>query len=109
MGCIGGSEHFQDAMARLDALAQSGSPPQEVAFEAELIVAGWWWDGQGALAPDRLVLLVQELRHWCAIEAESYARRWDRLHRAGRPKQAEEARRWALALDQAQRALHLYD
>ena len=34
--------------------------------------------------------------------------RWDRLNRAGCPREAEDAARWVEALDQAQRALRLY-
>ena len=52
--------------------------------------------------------MVQELRRWCLVASSHYALRWERLHRAGCPEAAEEARRWAEALDQAHRALHLY-
>ena len=103
------SEHLLAAVARLDGMALAGSHPQDVAAAAELIAVDWWWAARGDLEPDRLVLLVQELRRWCATTAETYAVRWRHLHRAGRPNQAEDARRWAVALDHAQRALHLYD
>jgi hypothetical protein len=55
------------------------------------------------------VVLVQDLRMWCAVACNQYAWRWEQLQRLGRPEQADEARRWAEAMDQAQRALHLYD
>ena len=100
--------HVMDALARLDGMALSGSPPGDVALEAESIAAGWWWDAHGDLAPGRLVLLVMELRRWCVVGAGHYALRWDRLNRAGRPREAEDAARWAVALDQAQQALRLY-
>jgi hypothetical protein len=54
------------------------------------------------------VLLVQELQRWCLVASSHYALRWDRLNRAGCPAEAEDAARWAEALDQAQRALRLY-
>ena len=69
---------------------------------------GWYLDAAGCAAPERLALLVQELRRWCLVAGSHYALRWDRLHRAGRPEAAEEARRWAEALDQAHRTLRLY-
>lgn len=86
----------------------AGHPPDDVAHEAEAIAAGWWWNAHGALAPERLVLLVQELQHWCAVAARNHALRWDHLDRAGRPQDAEDAARWAQALDQAQRVLRVY-
>ena len=102
MGCV------LDALCRLEALAEAGASPNEVAHDAELIAAGWWWDARGDAAPTRLVLLVQELRRWCVVEADRYARRWDKLERAGRPEQANDARRRAEALDWASHALHVY-
>ena len=98
-----------DAVCRLERMAEAGRHPQEVAAAAEGIAAGWWLDTAGDAAPDRLVLLVQELRRWCAVASGHYARQWDRLERAGLSVQATEARRWAEALDAAHRALHLYD
>ncbi len=98
-----------DAVVLLTGMAEAGRHPQEVAAQAEGIAAGWWLDAAGCATPERLALLVQELRRWCLISSSHYALRWDRLHRAGYPEQAEEARRWAVALDQAHRALHLYD
>jgi hypothetical protein len=100
--------HVMDAMARLEGMATAGSLPDDVAREAEVIAAGWWWNAQGDLTPDRLVLLVQELQRWCLIASSHYALRWDRLNRAGCPVEAERAARWAEALDQAQQALRLY-
>ncbi len=97
-----------DALARLESMATAGSLPDDVAREAEVIAAGWWWNAQGDLTPDRLVLLVQELQRWCLIASSHYALRWDRLNRAGCPGEAERAARWAEALDQAQQALRLY-
>jgi len=97
-----------DALARLEGMAAAGSPPDDVAYEAEAIAAGWWWNAQGGLTPDRLVLLVQELQHWCIAAAGHHARRWDHLNQAGRPQEAEDAARWAQALDQAQRILRVY-
>ena len=100
--------HVMDAIAHLDGMTLSGSLPSDVALEAEGIAAGWWWNARGDLAPDRLVLLVAELQRWCAVAAGHYALRWDQLNRAGRPREAEDAARWAVALDQVQQALRLY-
>ena len=85
----------------------SGCLPEDVAREAEAIAAGWWWNAQGDLAPDRLLLLVQELQRWCAA-AGYHVLRWDHLNRAGRPREAKDAARWAQALDRALRALRFY-
>ncbi len=106
----------------LSGVWQAGAPADAVAHDAELIAADWWWDARGDLAPDRLVLLVQELRRLCALTADRYALRWDRLERAGRPEEADDARRpfsfaditpWdrcamAEALHRASHVLHLY-
>ena len=100
--------HVFGALARLESMAAAGSPPDDVAHEAEAIAAGWWWNAHGDLAPERLVLLVQELQHWCAVAAGHHALRWDHLNRAGRPRDAEDAARWAQALGQAQRVLRVY-
>ena len=100
--------HVMDALARLEGMTTAGSLPDDVAREAEVIAAGWWWNAQGDLTPDRLVLLVQELQRWCLITSSHYAVQWDRLNRAGCPEEAERAARWAEALDQAQQALRLY-
>ncbi len=54
--------HVLDALRRLETLAEAGASPDEVAHDAAVIAAGWWWNARGDLAPDRLVLLVQELR-----------------------------------------------
>ena len=43
--------------------------------EAEAITAGWWWNAHGDLAPERLVLLVQELQRCCAVAAGHHALR----------------------------------
>ena len=83
-------------------------PWDEVAHDAALIAAGWWWEARGDLAPDRLVLLVQELRRWCAAASSRHALCWDRLEWAGRPSQADQARRQAEALDRASHALHVF-
>ena len=99
--------HVMDALARLEGMATAGSLPDDVAREAEVIAAGWRWNAQGDLTPDRLVLLVQELQRWCVVASSHYALRWDRLNRAGCPREAESAARWAEALDQTQRALRL--
>lgn len=103
------AEHVTEAVRHLETLAQRGRHPEEVAVEARTIAADWWWTSRGGPSPDTLVLLVQELRRWCAVASSHHAARWDSLHRAGLPEQAEEARRWAEALDHANRALHLYD
>ena len=92
-----------DALCRLGALAEAGAPPDAVVHDAELIAAGWWWNARGDVASDRLVLLVQELRRWCLLTSE----RWDRLERAGRPEEADQARRRAEALGWASHVLHL--
>lgn len=54
------------------------------------------------------MLLVQELRRWCALASSRYALRWDKLERAGRPNQADQARHQAEALDRASHALHVF-
>lgn len=97
--------HVSDALARLESMAAAGSPPDDVVHEAEAIVAGWWWNVHGDLAPERLVL---ELQRWCAVAAGRHALRWDHLNRAGWPRDAVDAARWAQALDQAQRILRVY-
>ena len=101
-------EHVTDALTRLEGMAAAGRLPGEVAYEAEAIAAGWWWNAHGDLTPDRLVLLVQELQRWCLIASGHYALRWDHLNQAGRPREAEDAARWAVALDGAQQALRIY-
>jgi len=98
-----------DAVQLLTEMAEAGRHPQEVAAYADRIALDWYLDDAGCARPERLALLVQELRRWCAVASSHYALRWDRLHRAGCPEQAEEARCWAEALDQAHRALRLYD
>ncbi len=98
-----------DAVGLLAGMAEAGKHPQDVAATAQGIVVGWYIDAAGCAAPERLALLVQELRRWCAVASLHYARRWESLHRAGCPELAEEARRWAEALDQAHRALRLYE
>ena len=100
--------HVLDALCRLETLAEAGASPDEVAHDAAVIAAGWWWEARGDLAPDRLVLLVQELRRWCTVASSHYALRWDKLERAGRPDQADHARRQAEALDRASHALHVF-
>lgn len=100
--------HVSGALARLESMAAAGSPPDDVAHEAEEIAAGWWWNARGDLAPERLVLLVQEMQRWCAAAAGRHALRWDRLNRAGRLRDAEDAAQWAQALDRAQRVLRVY-
>ena len=100
--------HMLDVLCRLETLAEAGASADEVAHDAAIIAAGWWWDARGDLAPDRLVLLVQELRRWCAVASRRYALRWDRLEQAGRPDQADHARRQAEALDRASHALHVF-
>jgi hypothetical protein len=98
-----------DAVQLLAEMAEAGRHPQEVAAHADRIAVGWYLEAGGCAAPERLALLVQELRRWCLVASGHYAHRWDVMHRAGYPEEAEEARRWAEALDQAHRALRLYD
>ena len=100
--------HVSDALARLESMAAAGSPPDDVAHQPAAIAAGWWWNAHGDLTSERLVLLVQEPQRWCAVAAGHHALRWDDLNRAGQPQEAEEAARWAQALDQAQRVLRVY-
>jgi len=50
--------HVLDALCRLETLAEAGASADEVAHDAEVIAAGWWWKACGDLTPDRLVLLV---------------------------------------------------
>ena len=97
------------ALVRLEGMAERGAHPDDVALDAKRIAAGWWWNARGDLTPDRLALLVQEPRRWCAVASGHYAQRWDSLNRAGRPGEADEARRWAEALERAHWALRLYD
>jgi hypothetical protein len=98
-----------DAVEHLEEMAEAGRHPQEVAAAAAEIAAGWWLDGAGEADSGRLVVLVQDLRMWCTPTCDQYAWRWEQLHRAGQPERADEARRWAEAMDEAQRALRLYD
>jgi hypothetical protein len=98
-----------DAVEHLEKMAEAGRDPQEVAAAAAEIAAGWWLGAAGDTDPGRLVILVQNLRMWCAETCNQYAWRWEQLQRLGRPEQADEARRWAEAMDRAQQALHLYD
>jgi hypothetical protein len=98
-----------DAVEHLEEMAEAGRHPQEVAAAAAEIAAGWWLGAAGDIDPSRLVVLVQDLRMWCAVTCNQYAWRWEQLHRSGHPEQADEARRWAEAMNEAQRALHLYD
>ena len=100
--------HVLDALARLERLAETGRLPAEIAREAELIAAGGWQQAGAELGPDRLVLLVAELRRCCVLAAVRHARRWQRLNRAGRPREASEAARWAVALRDAGEALRVY-
>ena len=97
-----------NAVQLLAEMAEAGRHPQEVAAYADRIAVGWYLDAAGCAAPERLALLVQELRRWCLVASAHYALRWERLHRVGCSEAAEEARRLAEALDQAHRALHLY-
>ena len=96
------------ALARLESMAATGGSLDDVAHEPEAIATGWWWNAYGDLAPERLVLLVQELQRWCAVAAGHQALPWDHLNRAGRPRDAEDAAQWAQALARAQRALRVY-
>ena len=98
-----------DAVVQLEEMAEAGRHPQEVAAAAVEIVAGWWLGTMGDADHGRLVVLVQDLRMWCATTCNQYAWRWEQLQRAGQPEQADEARRWAEAMDEAQRVLRLYD
>jgi hypothetical protein len=98
-----------DAVEHLEKMAEAGRDPQEVAAAAAEIVAGWCLGASDDADPSRLVILVQDLRMWCAVMCNQYAWRWEQLQRLGRPEQADEARRWAEAMDEAQRALRLYD
>ncbi len=85
--------YVSDALARLEGMAAAGSLPDAVAQEAEAIAAGWWWNAQYGLTPDRLGLLVQELQRWCVAASGHHALRWDPLNRAGRAQDAEDAAR----------------
>ena len=70
--------HVMDALTRLDSMAAAGRLLGEVNYKAEAIAAGWWWNADGDLT------------------------------QAGRPREAEDAARWAVALDHAQQALRVY-
>jgi hypothetical protein len=98
-----------DAVCQLEAMAEAGRHPQEVAAAAAEIAAGWWLGAAGDIDAGRLVVLCQDLRMWCTVTRDDYASRWDHQHRSGRPDLADEARRWAEAMDEAQRALRMYD
>jgi hypothetical protein len=82
-----------DAVEHLEKMAEAGKHPQEVAAAAAEIAAGWWLGTAGDADPGRLVVLVQDLRMWCAVTCNRYAWRWEQLQRLGRPEQADEARR----------------
>lgn len=101
--------HVTRAVLHLEALAARGSAPDEVGEEAAAIAAGWWQGVWRDPAPEKLPLLVQELRRWCAVAAGRYAVEWAQCEAAGLPFQADEARRRAEALDLAHRALRLYE
>ncbi len=45
--------HVLDALCRLESLAEAGASADEVAHDAAVIAAGWWWNARGDLAPDR--------------------------------------------------------
>lgn len=98
-----------DAVERLEEMAEAGSHPHDVAAAATKIAAEWWLSSSGDGDPTFLMILVQDLRMWCTVTCNQYAWRWEQMQRLGRPEQAEEARRWAEAMDQAQQALRLYD
>lgn len=102
---VSGMRQVLDAVTRLDAMAQQGADPEEVAAEAEVIAAGWWWNGRGEPDPGGLARLVGELRRWCAVAAAEYAITWDRLARAGLAHDAEHARHRSVAFDHAWTAL----
>ena len=100
--------HVIDAMLQLERMTASGSLPSDVALEAEMIAAEWWWNARGDFTPDRLVLLVGELQRWCTAAARHYALRWAALTRAGLLREAQDAARWAQALGQAGHVLRVY-
>lgn len=86
-----------EVVAELDALAASGAAPGEIVAEAGTAIARWWWEGRGDGQPDRIVGLVAELVLWCAVAAFEHEAGSERLARAGRMTEAEEAgrRSWA--------------
>ena len=99
-------EYVTDALARLEGMAAVGKLPGEVACEAEAIAAGWWWNEHGDLTPARAA----------GAGAAALVRDRGRALRApvgppepdGRPRDAEDAARWAVALDEAQQVLRAY-
>lgn len=99
-----GMRQVLDAITRLDAMAQQGAGPEDVAAEAEFIATGWW-SGRGEPEPGGLARLVGELRCWCAVAAAEYAVTRDRLSRAGLAHDAEYARHRSVAFDHAWTAL----
>lgn len=74
-----------DAVVLLAGMAEAGQHPQDVVATAENIAVGRWLDAAGCAAPERLALLGQEVRRWCAVAISHHTPRWERLHRAGHP------------------------
>ena len=101
----GGMRQVLKPVTWLDAMARQGTGPEDVAAEAELIVAGWWWNGCGDPDRGRLVRVIGERRRWCAVAAAKYAVSWARFSRAGMPRDAERARDSAVAFDHTWTAL----
>ncbi len=65
-----------DAVQFLASMAEAGRHPQEVTAYADRIAINWHLDAAGCARPERLALLVEELRRWCAVANSHYALRW---------------------------------
>ena len=94
-----------EVVSELDALAASGAAAGEIVAEAGTAIARWWWEGRGDGQADRIVGMVSELVLWCSVAACEHEAGRERLVRAGRVTEAEEAGRRARSLRQACDAL----
>ena len=94
-----------EVVAELDALAASGAAAGEIVAEAGTAIARWWWEDRGDGKADRIVGLVAELVLWCSVAACEHEAGCERLVRAGRVTEAEEAGRRSRALREACGAL----
>lgn len=108
---VGTEGMLDEALLHLGSAAvRPGCTGGEVAAEARAVVASWWLDVQaGGTPPERLHLLVGELRRWCLLAARQEELAWDRLERAGSSLDACRAGRRAVALRQAAEELRPFE